>query len=350
MRNAKLKKIPNDFIVTECSTLPHQSCIENHYYYYYTMQKCGYSTFDAIRILSNITGINKENIGYAGLKDEDGITEQIISLTEEIPSEIVTELYELCAKDKQKYIYLQYKGRGELPIQIGNLLGNTFQITVRMLSKEIVNELRNLQKTQLFFLNYYDTQRFGIPNYPQVAHKIGEKLLSKDYDNALKLFLVSGNEETSDYDVNQSAKSFFDTLDIRKQTFFMNAFSSFQWNQRLGEILFEVFEHRVKSSLDEGIPFYYLEEQEKLIELLKHYPSLEFIKHKSEGGKIFDRISSRPTVIQTFIENIKVDKDELYSDSLKMTVSFYLPSGCYATMAIKQWIFFLQKNKKERMR
>ena len=53
----------------------------------FLLEKKGYSTFDAIASLSSYLSIDQAEVGYAGLKDEDGITKQKIS----IPSNLINE-------------------------------------------------------------------------------------------------------------------------------------------------------------------------------------------------------------------------------------------------------------------
>ncbi|MEZ0117932.1 UNVERIFIED_ORG: tRNA(Glu) U13 pseudouridine synthase TruD [Heyndrickxia coagulans] len=47
-----LKKIPQDFIVTECVSLPLSAAYDGANYHYYIMEKCGYTTFDAVELIA----------------------------------------------------------------------------------------------------------------------------------------------------------------------------------------------------------------------------------------------------------------------------------------------------------
>ena len=76
----KLKTAFEDLIVCESMVLPLQEHVCNKkIFHYFRLIKKGYSTFDAIILLADHFNISKQQIGYAGLKDEDGITEQHIS-------------------------------------------------------------------------------------------------------------------------------------------------------------------------------------------------------------------------------------------------------------------------------
>jgi len=329
--------------VTECASLPLSTVHDGANYHYYIMEKCGYTTFDAVELLAQSMGLEKDDIGYAGLKDEDGITEQIISLTKKLPPENVTKFNQYYNQGKEKYIFLVYKGCGHAPMQIGRLHGNAFRITIRRLPGAMVQAMERFSKIQCFFLNYYDTQRFGIPGFPQVAHQIGEKLLEKDYHGALEYFAVSGNAEAADlYGHVENPQAFFQALDIRKQTFFMNAFSSFQWNRRLGELLRKICGEETIVASDGDILFHFAPEQGKVIQLLARCADLPYVKYVNRMGKVGEKLSYRPTVVQAFFEEVKVEEDELHQGFHKCTFSFFLPSGCYATMAVKQWMLFMQ--------
>lgn len=73
-----------------------------------------------------------------------------------------------------------------------------------------------------------------------------------------------------------------------------------------------------------------------LLILKKKYPFLDFKKHT--GGA--ERESKRNTIIFTNINQAIVQEDDRHPGKIKVTLSFCLPSGCYATMLIRQLFYY----------
>ena len=79
--SVKLKSIPSDFIVSESLILPTQfQNSHNELFQYAKLTKSRYTTFEAVGYIAKTLDISTNSIGFAGLKDEDGITEQYVSL------------------------------------------------------------------------------------------------------------------------------------------------------------------------------------------------------------------------------------------------------------------------------
>ena len=73
----KIKQIPEDFIVREINDIIFE---DNGNYAYFLMKKKNYNTIKAIETIANSLGINVKNIGFAGNKDRNAVTEQFISV------------------------------------------------------------------------------------------------------------------------------------------------------------------------------------------------------------------------------------------------------------------------------
>lgn len=76
-------------MVSEISNI--QTTLSQDKYKIFLLEKKGYSTSDAIASLSSYLSIDQAEVGYAGLKDEDGITKQKIS----IPSNLINVAQQL---------------------------------------------------------------------------------------------------------------------------------------------------------------------------------------------------------------------------------------------------------------
>ena len=85
----KIKTNPEAFLVSEISNI--QTTLSQDKYKIFLLEKKGYSPFDAIASLSSYLSIDQAEVGDAGLKDEDGITKQKIS----IPSNLINVAQQL---------------------------------------------------------------------------------------------------------------------------------------------------------------------------------------------------------------------------------------------------------------
>jgi tRNA pseudouridine13 synthase len=82
------------------------------------------------------------HVTYSGLKDEDGLTEQSIAVLGEISVSQVESFNSLKNKitnkeltSKDSFLELSFEGIGSTPRRIGEILGNSFCITLRNLDK-----------------------------------------------------------------------------------------------------------------------------------------------------------------------------------------------------------------------
>ena len=106
----QIKQIPEDFIVTEINDIKFNN---NGQYYYFTLKKKNYNTLRAIQAIAKKLRINEKNIGFAGNKDKNALTEQIISIKN--GNKNIENI-------KIKDIELKYFGKGDEKIYLGNLI------------------------------------------------------------------------------------------------------------------------------------------------------------------------------------------------------------------------------------
>ena len=113
------------------------------------------STSEALRILSEFSGIKMRDFGYAGLKDKQGYTSQYISLPKKFESTL-TNFSHQKMKISQSFTHNN-------KLKIGHLKGNSFFIRLKKVlpndALKLEQALENLNKTG--FANYFGYQRFG---------------------------------------------------------------------------------------------------------------------------------------------------------------------------------------------
>ncbi len=163
----KIKQVNEDFRVFEKFGLP---LAETGHYQYFTLEKNGLSTSEAIFLLSEKLRIPRKMFGFAGNKDKRAVTRQAISI--ETSRDIGS-----MESAKLKATYL---GKGDERISLGSHSGNEFWITIRNLGGDEVPEEIS------FIPNYFDSQRFSSSNVD-----IGAAILAKDFEKAVTMIMES---------------------------------------------------------------------------------------------------------------------------------------------------------------
>ncbi|MGK5627811.1 tRNA pseudouridine(13) synthase TruD [Streptomyces sp. URMC 123] len=301
---------------------------------YLRLRKRGYTTFEAIAVVARLLGVDPLGIGHAGLKDEDAVTEQTLSVpaaaTENAPAVLEH-------RDGDRWLTVGPQGRGAAPLRVGVLEGNAFRLVVRDLAPERAEALRERGTFDHFFLNYYDVQRFGVPGGPKRTHLLGRAILDEDWDTALTLLRESGSPEAARArEFTGAAEEFFARLDPRVTAFYRSAWESDRWNARLREAVAEACGGRQRDLTREGVPYAYADSPRSVLAVLAAVPSLPHVRHRWDGDRIVTEHSSRSTVIQTRIRVGEVTDDAYFPGRSSCVLSFFLPSGCYATAAMSQ--------------
>lgn len=327
----KLKQKNEDFMVSEVF----MPIFGEGDYSLYLLQKKGIRTVDTVDCIANILNISSEMISYAGLKDEDAVTTQYITIR---GGEFGNVFHESeCGNFTLKFI-----GSTPNPMEIGQIYGNAFKVKVRGLSYENALKLSKLKKHEVEILNYYDIQRFGMPNSLKIAHYIGKSIIDRDYSEMLSLLLKSNNISISEYmTYKENEINYFHNSDIRKINFFLSAWDSFLWNKQLqNSIVNYTSEYEVVKR--EGIDFVYCKIDDKLKQILCDD---EIIRHNiSKDGIITEKISYRNPLMHTIISATDMGVDLLNDGCYYADISFMLPSGSYATALIDQCIHMSPMN------
>lgn len=180
--NGRLKAEPEDFIVKEISDKPEAK--ENGKFVIGEVTCRNWETNRLVRLLSRSLGISREKVGFAGTKDKRAITTQLMSF--ECP---MSSMDRINLKDIEiRNLYTARRG-----IQIGDLIGNSFVITVKEYDTPKVSVQETLEivtksvKDVGGFPNYFGVQRFGVVR--PITHKVGEFIVRGDFREAVKCYL-----------------------------------------------------------------------------------------------------------------------------------------------------------------
>lgn len=298
-------------------------------FHYYLLYKRGVRTVDALDDIAREKEISIADITYAGLKDEDAVTIQYVS--------IKGRIIENCSRDIDGgYYRLSYVGDSDNPISIGKLQGNSFRIRIRKLNQAMAEKIYLCEKYIWSIINYFDIQRFGMPNKPKVTHLIGEFLINQQYKEAFVLMRKSGNIDEETYLAwRDKEKLYFDKLEIRRKSFFLSAKDSFDWNQCVQKVISA--EKQLFENNKQGISFFYADLSLSTKEKLNDIP---ICWHRyDEEQNIYERLSYRQPYIDVRYRASEMMHDDIFDGTYMIDIEFILPAGAYATNVIDQLIY-----------
>ncbi|MFB3430864.1 MAG: tRNA pseudouridine(13) synthase TruD [Phycisphaerales bacterium] len=174
-----IKQRDEEFLVEE---LPrYEPCGEGEHIYLF-VEKRGLSTSGLIRVVSDHFKVNHRDIGFAGMKDKNAITRQVISV-------------HMPGRRPEDFPMLQHDRVGVLwadlhtnKLRRGHLLGNRFSVWIRETDARRVSDAHRI----LQFLsarglpNFYGHQRFGTRRR---NHELGRLYLQREFEALLDLLL-----------------------------------------------------------------------------------------------------------------------------------------------------------------
>jgi len=191
-----IKERVEDFVVEE---LPLYAPSGEGEHTFFEVRKVGISTFQAVQTIAQALGVPLESIGYAGLKDAQAITCQILSV-QGVPPEAVTAL------DLPK-IRVMWAERHRNKLRIGHLRGNRFTICVREVDETALPASRAILAVlvERGVPNRYGPQRFGLRGD---SARLGRSVVKRDASSFTKAFL--GEAHSAESDKVQAARVRFD--------------------------------------------------------------------------------------------------------------------------------------------
>ena len=297
----KLKQIPEDFQVNEMIDLE----MNGGEYAYFRLMKRNWNTLDAIRKISEKTGIDTNFFGYAGNKDKNAITTQYFSCfkgTKDIENANIEGLK------------IEYLGNGKERINLGDLDFNEFIIVVRGLDSE-------KQFTPKKILNLFDDQRFGV-NKENIV--IGKMILQKKFNEACEKL---GVEVEDNSPVNALRK-----VERKMLRLYLHAYQSYLWNEVVSSLKNEHaaiplvgFLTKYDGEIKEAYENLMLKEGVKKEDfMIRSYPEMAI-----EGAE-------RKMFLEVHDLEVKYENDDLNEGKKKATAKFRLEKGQYATFAVKE--------------
>ena len=338
----KIKSLNKDFIVTEVPIIPRLTNAGNSKYTYLWVVKNGVTSFEAQEEIKKYFNLDYSEINLEGLKDEDAVTSQIFSV-KRILSELEIADFNKFMRNKTRRDIVIDKiiGRGKSAVKERYLHGNTFEVVVRGLSAQVAKRLKSFcgERTSFSFINYYDSQRFGMPGGPYNSHIIGKKIIEGNWTDALDEIIMTQDSRGIKHIVNQDSrdiKRIFDSFNPSKIRFYINSYSSNLWNQDASARIGSLNSCR-KITFDNVASLF--------IPLKPNYISSSQLgsdgfDFDTKKKKVIKKRKNRSLVTHTVVYSSDVRRDSLDNKKKAITLSFLLPTGCYATMMIRQLMFY----------
>lgn len=389
----KFKHLPKDFIVEEigkegiCKISDSQEAFKNarvdfgkldvsdkRIFLTCDLEKFNMDHAGVINILCKELSMRPHEFGYAGTKDKRAWTCQRIS--------IYNPDIELIRKFSHSGIILKNFKWAKHKLQIGNLEGNRFRVTLRDVGKDAIKVLERVRRAQ-YVPNAFGSQRFG--SLRKDNFLIGRLIYKKRFEEAVYALLTGCGEEESD-EVKQAkqrlkaeknfseAKNYFPeklamehrilyhlaqfpkdwigvlkTIDEKTLLLIGQSVQSKIFNellQRASEARIDV-EHLeimlpgTMSKFSEGklgrIEAEVMQENDLKFEDFS-VPQLPFLTLKGSKRKAFSKVEKL---------EINIENDELFPLSKKIILEFELDSGTYATTFL-EYFFHLDINQSTR--
>jgi len=171
----KIKQAFEDFVVDEIFDVDPKG---EGKYALVLLKKTNWTTQRAVMQIARRLRISKVRVHYAGIKDKQAVTSQIISILG-VKKEDVDQI-------KLKDMELEFLGYSDEDIHIGNLLGNKFKVRADLTAAEKKNIKENLPLIKKQgFVNYFGTQRFSSGS----SSRIGRAIVKGNFEEAVKIML-----------------------------------------------------------------------------------------------------------------------------------------------------------------
>lgn len=185
---------PEDFIVEEIplegkityNPQKNERGTDNGEYAVFILKKRMWSTQDALRAIADCIGVTMKRMSAAGNKDRNAVTTQLVSCWG-VGLDKIKGI-------KLKDIEIIDCWKSNAPIEIGNLLGNRFEI--RMEGIETISSLKKIMKeTGCLVPNYFGPQRFGMR---ENNHVVGKLIVQGRLKEAAFEFVAGGQDESEE--------------------------------------------------------------------------------------------------------------------------------------------------------
>jgi tRNA pseudouridine13 synthase len=172
----KYKVQPEDFVVEERI---HMRLTPDGEFAIYRVRKRGVTTLNVQAQMAQALGVPQSSIVFPALKDKDAVAEQHAAVRGTGPARLTGRGFDA-----------RFLGRTPFPLTPSDISANRFTLVLRDLSTEEIQRIRERSAVlaQSGLPNYFDEQRFG--SYIPGDDHIGKRILRRDADGALRAYLT----------------------------------------------------------------------------------------------------------------------------------------------------------------
>ena len=213
-------KEPEDFIVEE---LPLYDLSRTGTHTYFAIRKRNLSTIAAINRIAQELQVHTRDMGYAGLKDKNAVTTQILSVEGVTPERVL--------RIEQPAIEVLWAERHTHKLRVGHLRGNRFTLTLRDISHQTLTQISTVMDRLVTegVPNRFGVQRFGNNND---SHLIGKALVKADWE-AVKCY-VFANDDVPDQKFEQKpVETVVNAIPHRLRRLYLSAYQAHLFNRVL---------------------------------------------------------------------------------------------------------------------
>jgi tRNA pseudouridine13 synthase len=317
----QLRSEMSDFKVFE--RLPFEPCGEGEHLFIH-IRKTGANTLVVARELAKYFKVKEGLVSYAGLKDRFAVTEQWFGI--HLPGKTVYDLSNLAIEGVEVLAVKRHNKK----LRIGALSGNRFELVLRKVSN-IDDVLRRWAAVSQFGVpNYFGEQRFGINggNLDRALELFqGKKVKDKKKRG---LYLSAARSEIFNQIISQRIeKNQFESLSTG-DVFMLSGTQSVFLAEEIDKTLMQRFQEKdidlTAALWGAGELMSQGESQQLEQEIADEYS--DFCQGLVKFGLKQERRRIR----------LSLTEGQITSENDTLTLSFFLPSGCYATTILRELI------------
>jgi tRNA pseudouridine13 synthase len=186
----KIRVLIDDFNVKEIFLYP--SAKEQGTFTIAEVTTRNWDTHRVVQEIARRLHLSQRRISFAGTKDKRALTTQLMSF-DHVPPEMIQSL-------RIKDVTFTNIYQSDVPVRIGQLHGNCFEIIIRDIAKEVkpeqITSLISPFETWGGFPNFYGVQRFGIIR--PITHLVGKYIIQGDFEKAAMTYIahpIKGEDE-----------------------------------------------------------------------------------------------------------------------------------------------------------
>lgn len=213
-------KEPEDFIVEE---LPLYEPSRTGTHTYFAIRKRNLSTIEAINRIARELQTHTRDIGYAGLKDKNAVTTQVLSVEGVTPERVL--------RIEQPAIEVLWAERHTHKLRVGHLRGNRFKLTLRDTSHETLTQIKTVMDRLVTegVPNRFGVQRFGNKND---SHLIGKALVKSDWE-AVKCYILANDGVPEQKFERKPVETVVNAIPHRLRRLYLSAYQAHLFNRVL---------------------------------------------------------------------------------------------------------------------